>query len=363
MAENEEAGMLNGIAPNLSHLAEAIKLVRTYNGKTNVTDWLIKFKTDLLAFSIPFKYAIVSLDRFLVDDALNWWNSVSHNYETNDLDKSEAEFREIWTEITRDMKVFFNSEALLQAHKKQNKVIVYKVGDDPQAYVTSKLAILKQINEKMDDKEKVRNLLRGLPTDIRLDFSAQDIESVSSFLNRLRKYAEILDERKPKEKPKEKSFPSTSADPHSFRALDNVQVKNQSPPRLCFQCNQPGHVKRDCPRNRNEARNFNTAVVPGSRTPQRGFPFRNNFRGRGRGFQPQPHFYNPYQNPFYSPMAMQSPFHFGQPNYFSRGPQPLMNFPPNPPNHPQNHTPQNLLRITEVNEQPPQLPSNSQGNE
>lgn len=90
MAENGNDNIFGGGAEgggnghNVGHLSDALKLVRKYNGRTKVDDWLTKFQTDLLAFSISFKYAVVSLDRFLVDDAEKWWSSVCHQYNIND---------------------------------------------------------------------------------------------------------------------------------------------------------------------------------------------------------------------------------------------------------------------------------------
>lgn len=366
-------------------LHDALRLIRKYNGRTNVTEWIGKFETDLLAFGIPFKFALSSLDRFFIEDALNWWRSVAHRFEIRDINEAEQAFVEMWVEVVADMKAFFDHTALQAVNRKQNKELTFKLGDDPQQFVTKKLALLSEIDRNMTEARKVRNLIRGLPVEMQLSLASQDVDTVSQFLQRLRRYSEIVEENKSKKHtpnlnnnsssiPKPPS--STNANHHqSMHALQNNttsrQPKQQQDTRTCFGCRQTGHISSACPLNAD-------AALPNSGTNRnpRQVANQNNFRGPRQSPTPGA-YYNPhiYQNRRHAPFNW-NPFGFQQqfpPAFYGPVPPPFLGFrPPNynnyqvPPNNRgrvlPRHPNEGMLRITEVD-----APNNNdveeQGNE
>lgn len=52
--DNFEHNMADPIPhlPLLQNLPDALKLIRKYDGRTNVKEWILRFETDLLAFAI-----------------------------------------------------------------------------------------------------------------------------------------------------------------------------------------------------------------------------------------------------------------------------------------------------------------------
>lgn len=356
------------VSPPILHLPKALQLIRTYDGRSNVDEWISKFTNDTLAFGIPYKYSVVCLDRFLVGDALNWWNSVSHTYDLRDLNNDEDHFINEWNSICADMKVFFNHSSVLSHNRKKNRELVFKLGDDPQTYVTSKLAVLSEIDSKMTDTKKVKNLIRGLSVELQLHFSSQDIDNPTQFLNKLRKYNEILETCKAKQTPSsshvKSAEPSISSqvaiqgNGHSAKAMKSngarqapVVSTNPQANRTCYRCGSRGHISRNC-----QNGNYNQPAA-GYQNPN----MHANRFGFGRGYQPRQNYFNNYNfNPYYGymqrgfapPFPPQLPpfpnFHYGGPRYFSNNRQ----FPPAGQRD-------NLLSITELEGQqnaPPAMP-------
>ena len=93
-----------------------------------------------------------------------------------------------------DLKLFFDHSSLVDYHKGENKKLIFKIGDDPQKYVTKKLAVLNNIDKDMKPHRIIEQLVKGLPMALKLQFSSLEIKDVSQFLNRLRKYAAVLAE-------------------------------------------------------------------------------------------------------------------------------------------------------------------------
>lgn len=279
------------------NLSDALKLIRRYNGRSSVAEWIRKFEADILAFGIPFKYVVNSLDRFFTDDAQNWWSSVCHNHESNDDDANEQDYQNIWLAIAVDMKEFFDSSALQSVNRKQNKALVFKCGDDPQQYVAQKLAFLKEIDRGMTDQKKVKNLIRGLPLELQLQFSSQEIATTGQFLKRLRQYSDILEENKAKQTSSSQlqtatlSKPSSSSHAATLQAAVKNNTKKPDNPkaetRTCFICRVAGHISRDCPQKGRLPVN-QQAPRPTQNIPPL-FPRPTFGRGGGRGGTPRQH--------------------------------------------------------------------------
>jgi len=344
--------------PHHFNLPEAIKLVRRYNGRTDVNQWILKFENDLLAFGISYTFAIFSLERFFVDDALNWWSSVSHRFQALDvLERDEGDYRQMWREIAQEMQTFFDHSALQAQNRKRNKQLLFKLGEDPQTYVTKKLALLTEIDREMREESRVKNLIRGLPVELQFQFSSQDITTVGQFLNRLRRYSEIAEENKkktPSSLNTEASVrdPNSSSAPQSMQALNNRASETPRPNANfnCYACNEPGHIARNCPHASSQHVNNNASAFTNRQRQNNAplFPRGNFYANRnpfnlGRGYFPM----NPY-------------FPFFQPPYFTN-----RNYRGNAPRNFRSQVPQrqdrNMFQLQDSQGQPPR--SQEQGNE
>lgn len=85
----------------------------------------------------------------------------------------------------------------------------------------------------MRDDRKIDHHLKGLPPSIQLQFSSQDIDSVSQFLNRLRKYSQLLSESQKSKTSTtqnncDRALPHPSQSTHSFDALHAIQQTPQA---------------------------------------------------------------------------------------------------------------------------------------
>lgn len=356
-----EGGMNNGAgggAPLLYNLHDAIQMVRKYNGRTDANEWVERFRADLAAFGITYRWALYSLDRFFTEDAGHWWASVSPNHENQIrlADADEDHFINCFDVIAQELSEFFDHSSMKLVYKQKNKKVVFKMGDDPQEYVAKKLAILKEVDRTMTERKKVENLRRGLPVD--LQYQLTNLGTVSEFMEKLRVFSEIFQENRSKAS----TSSHTSSDEKSYalhtqgisqneavKSFQNAHTSQQrgggaggGRPLTCFQCNKPGHMKRDCPEGQNVSqfngqtrggRGFNSNNGRGQAFYNRGQAHNNFGRGQGRGAFNFPHFpqgypyYNPYMMPFmgYPPFILPNqmgsmnnyPPHYGQQSFQS----------------------------------------------
>lgn len=353
-------------------LPDALRLIRKYNGRTDVKEWVARFETDLLAFNISTRYAVLSLDRFFTEDAANWWSSVSHKFKLKITDP-DARFLTKWQSIVDELTQFFDHSSLLEMHKSENRKVVFKIGDDPQQYVTRKLAILKEIDENMNDRRKIDQLKKGLPENLQLHFATLEVDSISSFLNKLRNFSQVLSHNSKKEEAKEKSTPYrslvSSGSQEHIRNMQRAPTPATQQKRPCFNCQSTDHLARECPEKRpryqgqrnptfpqNQTRPLMS--IPFNRPPQR-YPQHSFQQGHANRYNSFP--FNPVYNPWqFSMMPQFSPF-APFPNY--PPPQPAFHPLSAPPqNAPQNRQGNNLLQITEVNDPQNQTPKTPQGN-
>ena len=361
------------IPPSFS-LSDSLRLIRKYNGRTNVDEWIKKFEHDLTVFGISYRYAVVSLDRFVVEDALAWWSSVSHLHEVEGED--ETEFENAWGNIKAQMKEFFDHSVLQAMNRKKNKELRFRVGDDPQSYVTKKLALFKEIDSSMSETKKVQNLIRGLPSDLQLQFASQNIADSSSFMKRLRVYCDILADNKPttsntpKTEPKQNAASFFFTPPPSNYTMRALNPSSSSRPmqtngnRSCFNCGEVGHFVKQCPKPRIQHANVvnNVRQQPSSYAqnpymrPQQQNPFFAYNRGMFppmNAYMQQAPYFHPYMNNMNSPFFRPPRQNFNNPNWQNRAHQfqlqaappqnnvPPMNALPPPPQ-------QNMLQISEV---------------
>ena len=184
---------------------EAIYHLRRYNGKTDAQEFLDGFETDLVTFNCDSTWALTNIDRILVDDAESFHISVWPSYLERirawpainaadpDVTRQRRDsFAGMWDEYKRNLAQFFDHHSQKETYRAQNRKLVFESGkSDPQTYVTSKLAILRHINPRMTDEEKVDQLSKGLPGNLRTSFALHEILTPHAFLGKLRKVSEV----------------------------------------------------------------------------------------------------------------------------------------------------------------------------
>jgi len=85
------------------------------------------------------------------------------------------------------------------SHRERNKALKFKLGDDPQSYVTAKLEVLRYIDKFLSNRKKVEKLLEGLPYDFQQQLVLTDIPDPNDFVARLRKLSELYARHHPKQ--------------------------------------------------------------------------------------------------------------------------------------------------------------------
>jgi len=295
---------LMGAAQSRVPLHEALNILRKYDGKTDVEEYLTRLHRDLRYLNYDFEWLIDNFDRLLTGDAKSWWSSRSlyYNHALESVRGEKADVDNLWKEMATEMSKFFDKKSQRVANRVKNRQTIYMKGQDPQEYVTKKLAVLRLIDVGMNDDVKVEQLIKGLPYDLREKMSVLDISTPEDVLKLLRRFNECyLDENL---KSRTDTFQTEGGASSAYStvrthtaAMPQIATLNsdhlrRDPSRnysrrdpntgrpICHYCNIVGHVRKYCPllnQGRNESHDFN---LVGSRQPnayqqQSGMPIRN----------------------------------------------------------------------------------------
>lgn len=186
-------GGVNGRVP----LHEALNILRKYDGKSDVNEYLLRLVRDLQYLNYNVEWALDNFDRLLTGDAKAWWSSRSVYY-LNRLEEMRGNglaVERLWDRMVEEMIKFFDKKSQRVANRVKNRQTTYNKGHDPQEYVTKKLAVLRLIDDEMKNDVIVEQLIKGLPYDLREKMSVLDIEAPEDFLKLLRRFNECyLDE-------------------------------------------------------------------------------------------------------------------------------------------------------------------------
>jgi len=309
--------------PPLSYMpsiSDVISQVRKYDGKSDPEIWVVQLQSDLRNFNISYEWACRNLDRFLVGDALKWYSSNFHSYFVEFLNvNTTLEWQFQFNKITDSLRRFFDQSSQQALNKVKNRKIIFKLGDDPQSYVASKLDILRLCDPFMGEGKKVRQLIKGLPFELQQILSLQSITTCDDFLLKLRSLSEVYEENKGNSNhssslnhhsnqnrgshaqntaPKSRSDASlfmlnATPNPNHFRRDSRPKGQNNRTPDgqvICDFCYKVGHIKKYCSQNRQNAQ----AQVGHPQTNNRRYPYP----------QARPNFPN-RQNPQYNNLEQQ----------------------------------------------------------
>ena len=169
-----------------------------------------------------------------------------------------------WTMVRGALVAFFGDEAAKETAKHKNKSLKFKIGDDPQNYVTKKTELIKTIYPRLDEPQVVKKLLKDLPLEFSMSMTmACGMEAtVEGFLYHLRRIVEVDERnrkgglrlnREPPSRPQNFRPQNTSRESHGYSnngrlSLDQLRgLVDEQGRRLCSLCFQAGHLRRDCP--------------------------------------------------------------------------------------------------------------------
>ena len=232
---------------------QLLRTLRTYNGSSQSSEvWLQRFETEVADAGKAEKWVIENLDRVLTDKAKYWWSGVSARFENGLTDDNSANR---WNQVKAEMNQSFGRDALKESAKLQAKQLKFRIEDDPQEYVYKKLELLALINGNMPQEEKLTYLEAGLPYHIAkmMAIATDDTTTPEQFIKRLRKYLKLENFRNnDKSSNSSNSRGSTSVNtgfnPRFNRMKGKPVDQHQSKVRVCYSCNEPGHISRFFPK-------------------------------------------------------------------------------------------------------------------
>ncbi|OXA44551.1 hypothetical protein Fcan01_21006 [Folsomia candida] len=169
-----------------------VKYFRKYDGKSDSVEFLHRLSADLIEYQISAEWIVNNFDRVLEGEASAWFSSIWPSYSARISQNPHLQYGYFWAEICDEFTEFFDHKSLLNAHKQENRQLRYTEKTDPQAYVTQKLRLLRNIDPDMSESRKVEQLIKGLPIPLQIQLAAVPIRTPHALLEQLRKIEELL---------------------------------------------------------------------------------------------------------------------------------------------------------------------------
>ena len=183
MAEAGDAAAVVPIAPAMNEY-HIIQNLPKYNGDYPALDWLDEFNFERGGYQLDEAWAIRNLHRVLEGTPKTWWVSQKAAY-LRQLGRDDADPVVLWGEISLALRGFFSNSNIKEKAKTENFSIKFTIGQDPMEYVAKKIDCLNRMNPDMELEEKIKNLLLGLPDNLRALVSPANIASIDEFFRQL----------------------------------------------------------------------------------------------------------------------------------------------------------------------------------
>ena len=302
MAENAAAAaapaVQNQIAPALNEFHIVQSLPR-YDGSFPAADWLEEYNYERTAQNLGEAWAIRNLHRVLDGTPKTWWMSQKVSY-LRRLVQANANAADLWNEITLALRGFFSQTNIKEKAKIENLHIRFSIGQDPMEYVAKKIDCLNRLDPEMEIEERIKNLLLGLPDNLRALVSPANMNSIDEFFRQLSRQLNVnkklLTKSSRSDKNSSFSFRAVKTqnashanyqnkDRRKMQRIPGLQVPRYSDEhrrqcidnegkRLCWHCSKPGHYVFMC---------YKLANEQGLEIPS--FSRQNNRRDSGRSIE------------------------------------------------------------------------------
>ena len=289
MTAPPEPAVLTASMAHRSH--KMLQYMRKFDGTGDPSEFLDHYLSDVREVGRDHRFALENFDRVLEGNAKVWFSSCWPDLHQQ-LRDGDREPVHIWGRFANTFVDFWDQKARKSNFQRKNRELRYKLGDDPDTYVISKLELLKGIDPFMSDADKVEKLIRGLPSDLEVSFTLQGIRSPLAFLAKLRKIGDLRSRRVIQDASIELQALATPIPPTPVPAplQPGVPYRATAPPRpqndgwddrtpsdqpICWFCRTPGHILRYC---RRYATHLQRGGQPHS-GPNRFFSPQNQFRG------------------------------------------------------------------------------------
>ena len=183
---------------------------------------------------------------------------------------------DIWTEVENSLRQFFNESNIRDRARTELNTIRFAIGQDPMEYVARKTECMMRYNPNMEVEDQIKNLLLGLPENLRALVSPSDINTVDQFFRKLSQQVHLHRRKLERSVGFQSQGPVDDIQGRNFRAFQTrggpagrtaqgnrprgipglqiptfseehkAQCITQDGTYLCWFCRRPGHSVRSC---------------------------------------------------------------------------------------------------------------------